>query len=183
MHASFFFHGFTSVWRTLVVGLLAYGSLVVLLRLAGKRTIAKMNIFDFVVVVAIGSTLANVLVSPDVDLVDGLVGLFVLVAVQYVISWATAHSRRVEKWVNGQPTLLLYRGECLFPVMKANRVTEQEVRAAVRAAGIASLERVHAVVLETDGVFSVVRADGGTPPAVMADVAGYPLDLEGMDAR
>ena len=153
MDGSIFFHGFRPLWRTLLVGLLAYASLVILLRLSGKRAIAKMNIFDFVVVVAIGSTLANVITTPELDLVDGLAGLFILVAVQYVISWATAHSHRVEKWVNGEPTLLLYRGECIFPVMKAHRITEQEVRAAVRMAGLASLDQAHAVVLETDGVF------------------------------
>ncbi|HEX6749809.1 MAG TPA: YetF domain-containing protein [Longimicrobium sp.] len=181
MDGSIFFHGFGPLGRTLLVGLISYATLVVLLRLSGKRAISKMNIFDFVVVVAIGSTLANVITTPDLDLADGLAALFVLVAVQHLISWATAHSHRVEKWVNGEPTLLLYRGQCIETVMKAHRVTKQEVRAAVRMAGLSSLDHAHAVVLETDGVFSVIEEGGALCRNVMVDVAGYPRDLETTD--
>jgi uncharacterized membrane protein YcaP (DUF421 family) len=56
MDGSVFFRGFGPVGRTLLVGFLAHAALVLLLRLSGKRAIAKMNIFDFVVVVALGST-------------------------------------------------------------------------------------------------------------------------------
>jgi uncharacterized membrane protein YcaP (DUF421 family) len=178
MDRSIFFHGLSPIARTLLVGFIAYISLVALLRLSGKRTIAKMNIFDFVVTVALGSTLANIITTADLDLATGLTSLAVLVGVQYAISWGTSRSRRFERWVNGRPTLLLYRGQCIFPVMKAMRVTEEEVRAAVRMAGLRSFDRVHAVVMETDGVFSVVRAESAGHPVVMSDVSGYPEHLE-----
>lgn len=178
MDGSVFFRGFGPLGRTLLVGFLAYAALVLLLRLSGKRAIAKMNIFDFVVVVALGSALANIIMDPQVDLVTGLAGLLLLVGVQYGVSWATAHSRQIERWVNGQPELLFYRGEFMRSVMKEHRVTEDEVRAAIRTAGHGRLEVVYAVVLETDGVFSVVPVEGTWRHDVMDDVSGYPAHLK-----
>ena len=179
MDGSVFFRGFGPVGRTLLVGFLAYAALVLLLRLSGKRAIAKMNIFDFVVVVALGSTLANIIVDPGVDLASGLAGLVLLVAVQYGVSWMTAHSKRVERWVNGQPELLFFRGEFIRPVMKRHRVTEEEVRAALRTSGVGVLDDAYAVVLETDGVFSVVREHRAGRHDVMDDVGGFPRHLDG----
>ena len=178
MNGSIFFRSLSPLARTLVVGTIAYAVLVVLLRLSGKRAIAKMNIFDFVVTVALGSTLANVITDADIDLATGITALVLLVGVQYAISWSASHSARFEKWINGRPTLLLYRGQFIYPAMKANRVTEEEVRSAIRMAGLVSLESVYAVVMETDGVFSVMRADQSTVSPVMSDVTGFPEHLE-----
>ena len=55
--------------------------------------------------------------------------------------------------------------------MKSQRVTESEIRAAVHAVGIASLEDIEAVVLETDGSFSVIRPSPQTSRSALADVA------------
>lgn len=61
-----FFSSGTTLIRTLVVGVLAYISLVLLLRLSGRRTLSKMNAFDLVVTVALGSTFATILLNRDV---------------------------------------------------------------------------------------------------------------------
>jgi uncharacterized membrane protein YcaP (DUF421 family) len=183
MDGSVFFHGFGPPGRALLVGFLAYVALVLLLRLSGKRAIAKMNIFDFVVVVALGSTLASIIVDPGVDLASGLAGLVLLVGVQYAVSWMTAHSKRVERWVNGRPELLFFRGEFIRPAMKRHRVTEEEVRASIRMAGQGGLADVYAVVIETDGVFSVVHEDRTGRHDVMDDVGGFPRHLDGGAVR
>lgn len=72
---------------------------------------------------ALGSTLDNIITSPNVDLATMLAALAVLVGVQYAISRGMAHSPRFERWANGRPTLLLYRGQCIFPVVTEMRVT------------------------------------------------------------
>jgi uncharacterized membrane protein YcaP (DUF421 family) len=66
-----FFNGWESLGRTAVAGVVAYVSLIIILRFSGKRTLAKMNAFDLVVTVALGSTLATVVVSRDVVLAEG----------------------------------------------------------------------------------------------------------------
>ena len=157
-----FFSGWDSLFRTLVVGVLAYVALVVFLRVSGKRTLSKMNAFDLVVTVALGSILATVLLARDVALVDGLAAFALLIGLQFTVTWSSVRVRWVRRLATGEPLMLLYGGEFLPAALRQARVTEDELRAAVRAAGFGSLDQVRAVVLETDGSFSIIRpAEGG----------------------
>jgi uncharacterized membrane protein YcaP (DUF421 family) len=142
--------------RTLLIGVLAYAALVAMLRVSGKRTLAKMNAFDFVVTVAIGSTLSSVLINRSVSLAQGALALALLIALQFAITWTTVRWKALRTMLTGEPSLLLRHGEMIGTAMKKARVTEAELRAAVRRAGLADLEEVDAVVLETDGTFSVI---------------------------
>ncbi len=152
-----FFDGWEAIFRTAIIGVLAYVALITVLRISGKRTLSKMNAFDLIVTVALGSTLATILLSKDVSLVQGIVALGLLVGMQFVVTWSSVRARWVRQLVTGEPALVLYQGELLPSALKSARVTEDEVRAAVRSAGLPMLEVVEAVVLETDGSFSVVR--------------------------
>ena len=152
-----FFDTWTGLARVAVVGALAYAALVVLLRVSGNRTLSKMNAFDLVVTVALGSTLATILLSKDVALAEGVLALALLVGLQFAVTWLSVRSSTVTRLVKSEPTLLLYRGEVLRRQMRRSRVTEEEVRAAVREQGVGSLQGVEAVVLETDGTLSVVE--------------------------
>jgi uncharacterized membrane protein YcaP (DUF421 family) len=151
-----FFDDAASVLRTLVIGVSAYVSLIVLLRLSGKRTLSKMNAFDFVVTVALGSTLATVLLSKNVTLAQGVSAFALLIAMQFVVTWSSVRVRWVRRVTTGEPSLLLFRGQFLTSAMRRARVTRDEICSAVRASGCGSLQAVEAVVLETDGSFSVV---------------------------
>lgn len=167
-----FFDNWAALGRILVVGTLAYVGLVVLLRASGKRTLAKMNAFDFVVTVALGSTLATVLLTGQVSLAEGLLGLGLLVALQFAVAWLGVRLGGVRKAVKSQPTLLVRDGRLLEDALHAERVTRGEILQAVRATGFGGLDRVDAVVLETDGTFSVVsRSNAGSGDAY-ADVRG-----------
>ncbi len=157
----FFFSGWQSLLRTLVVGVLAYVTLLLFLRFSGKRTLSKMNAFDFVVTVALGSTLATVLLTKDVALADGALAFALLVGLQFVVTWSSVRARWVRQLVTGEPLMLLHRGDFLPSALRQVRVTHDEIRAAVRAAGLAGLSDAEAVVLETDGSFSVIRRGEG----------------------
>jgi len=173
------FDGWAGIGRTLVVGALAYAALVVILRVSGKRTLSKMNAFDFVVTVALGSTLATILLSQNVALAEGITALALLVGLQYAITWLSVRSPAVNDLVKSEPALLLYRGEFLHGQMRRSRVVEAEVRAAVRAQGVASLAEVEAVVLETDGSFSVVERSDAERRSALAGLGGSAIDPAG----
>jgi uncharacterized membrane protein YcaP (DUF421 family) len=143
--------------RILVVGPLAYLALVAVLRVSGARTLSKLNAFDLVVTVALGSTLATVLLDTSVSLAEGVLGLVVLVLLQFVVSRTSLRSARVERLFTSEPVLLYRRGFLHGPMRRA-RVTEDEVRQAARSSGTASLDGVTAVVLETDGTLSVLSS-------------------------
>jgi uncharacterized membrane protein YcaP (DUF421 family) len=155
-----FFDGWQSIGRTLAIGPLAYLVLVLTLRVSGKRTLSKMNAFDLVVTVALGSTLATVLLSKDVALADGAAALGLLVALQFAVTWSSVRWGWIRRMVRSEPSLLLRRGELMPGALRQQRVIAEEVLSAIRSAGVAAVEDVEAVVLETDGTFSVVERSG-----------------------
>ncbi|WP_110669501.1 DUF421 domain-containing protein [Salinicola halophilus] len=158
--------------HTLIVGFLSFLALIVVIRLSGKRTLSKWNAFDFVVTIALGSTLSTALVSTDVSLAQSITAFVLIVALQFVITFTSVRSESVKNLVKSRPALLLRDGEFLTRTMHQERVVEAELRAAIRENGIADVEKVHAVVLETDGTFSVI-SQAGTTNSALAGVAGY----------
>lgn len=166
-----FFETWLGLIRVIVVGVFAYLGLMLWLRISGKRTLSKWNAFDFVVTIALGSTLATVLLSKDVALVEGIFAFVVLIGLQYIITWLTVRSPMVQRIIKAEPTLLLRRGQFLSEALKSQRVTESEVRAAVRGAGIAAIEEVEAVVLETDGSVSVIGKTENKSRSALSDVS------------
>ena len=167
-----FFDGWMPLLRVLVLGVLAYTALVLLLRITGKRTLSKLNAFDLVVTVALGSTLATILLSRDVTLSQGVLALALLIGLQWVITWSSVRSRRVAQAVAAEPSLLFLRGRFLDAAMKRERVTEDELRAAVRGQGLADLGQVAAVVMETDGSMTVIADSGSGGWTALANVRG-----------
>lgn len=154
-----FFHSWADIGRTALVGALAYVALVLMLRVSGKRTLSKMNAFDFVVTVALGSTLTTILLSKDVALLEGLVAFALLIALQFVVAAFSFRSQGFQKLVKAQPALLYYDGHFLDEPMRRERVTREELVAAVRSQGLLSMADVAAVVLETDGSFTTLKQE------------------------
>lgn len=144
--------------RTLIVGTMAYVVLVLFLRISGKRTLAKLNAFDLVVTVALGSTLSAILLQQSIALAQGAVALGLLIALQYVVTTASVLSRPVAKIIRSEPSLLVRRGEFCRKAMARQRIMEGEVLSAVRAQGSADIATIEAVFLESDGKLSVVKS-------------------------
>ncbi|HEY0459330.1 MAG TPA: YetF domain-containing protein [Pyrinomonadaceae bacterium] len=175
--AKFFFDNWSKLGRSLILAVLAYAILVFLLRISGKRTLTKMNVFDFVFVVALGSTLATTILSTDVTLADGVLAFVALMALQILLSWLCVKSHWLDSIVNGEPALLVHKGRFLTETMQRERVTKEEVFAAVRNMGLLTLDEIDSVVLETDGRLSVVwnKTQGAT--SSLADVPGHPSEV------
>lgn len=161
MDAPFFFETWSGVLRVLVVGTAAYAILIGMLRISGKRTLSKMNAFDLIVTVALGSTLAAMLLDANVPLVEGVTALALLICLQYAITWASVRSARVRQIIKADPALLVHDGQYLDAALRAQRVTRDEVDAALRAQGKAEIGHIRYVVLETDGTMTVVPKDAG----------------------
>lgn len=166
------FDNWTDIFRTLIVGVLAYFTLLALLRLSGKRTLSQMSAFDLVVTVAIGSVLATIILSEDVALAEGVVAYITLIGLQFMIEWTSVRSKTVRDLVKGYPQLLFYRGAFLEREMRRERVDRQEILAAIRDQGIADLNDVEAVVLETNGVFTVLERPTSMQQSTLQDVQG-----------
>ena len=152
------FNGWDGVLRILLIAPAAYVALILILRMSGKRTLAKLNAFDFVVTIAIGSTLASVITSSTLSLVDGLVALGLLVGMQFIVTAASVRLPWVNDVVKAEATLLVRKGELLPGAMRRQRITSDEIEAAIRQSGGRGVEDAEAVFLETDGSLAVTRA-------------------------
>ncbi|KST70003.1 DUF421 domain-containing protein [Mastigocoleus testarum] len=160
--------------HTFTVGTLAYIAIIFLLRVSGKRTLSKWNSFDFIVTIAFGSILASLLLSTNTSLAQGILGFGLLILLQYIITWLSVRSNIIQKLVKAKPSLLLYQGKILHHILKQERVAEGEVLAALRSNGITAIEDAQAVILETDGSFSVIQQLGNGYASALKDVKGYP---------
>ncbi|QIR85423.1 DUF421 domain-containing protein [Paracoccus sp. AK26] len=160
MDQPIFFDTWASLGRVILVGTLAYAGLVVMLRVSGKRTLSKMNAFDLIVTIALGSTLATVLLNRSVPLVEGLAAFALLVGLQYVITWLSVRSDQFQDLIKAEPTVLISKGKPVPGALMRQRVTMEEIRAAMRQSGHAELNSDITVVLETDGSLSIL-AHGG----------------------
>ena len=167
------FGSWESVVRTLVVGSLSYFGLIFWLRISGKRTLSKWNSFDFVVTIALGSLFASALLSKSTSFVQAMVAIGLLVGLQFLITYISVRTQAIQAIVKSEPTLLLFKGEIIRSALIKERVAEGEILAAIRLNGSASIENVDAVVLETDGSFSVVEKLDIEAATAFKDVRGF----------
>lgn len=154
---NYFFDGWKPLVRIFLVGSLSYIVLVFLLRVAGKRTLAQMSGFDFVITVAIGSTFGRLITAKGVTLAESAAAFLLLILLQVGFGWLDMKYRWFSKTVKSQPTLLYYKGSFLEGNIRKCRINKDEVLGVIREQGIESLDEVEAVVLETSGGWSVVR--------------------------
>jgi uncharacterized membrane protein YcaP (DUF421 family) len=165
---SFLFESWTGLMRVLVVGLAAYVFVLLILRVSGKRTLSKMNAFDFIVTIALGSTVSAVILDKSVPLAEGAAALGLLVLLQYAITWLSVRFSSVSGLVKAEPSLLARDGRLLHDAMRRERVTREEIEAAIRQHGRRGIGDVEMVILETDGSMSVISGLGGRQPKARA---------------
>ncbi len=169
------FDSWADLLRVLLVGSAAYGALMVVLRVSGKRTLSQLNAFDFVVTVSLGSTLATVLLSADTSWTEGVLALALLAGLQFLVAWISTHLPWVRPALTSRPAVLLQDGELQHEAMRRNRLSEAEVRQAVRRQGIGDFSKVGAVVLETNGTVSVIPTTQYGNGSAMEEVRGVAL--------
>ena len=151
-----FFQNWEGLARTIVVGTLAYAALILFLRISGKRTLAKLNAFDLVVTVALGSTLSAVILQESIALAEGATALGLLILMQYVVTFLSVRSAILAKWIRSEPALLVRKGEFCEAAMRRERITRDEALSAIRSAGGSGTEDVDALILESDGTLSAI---------------------------
>ena len=137
--------------KTLVV----YVFLVVGLRLLGKRELGQMSLYDLVLVIILGNAVQNAMINNDNTLGGGIVAGTVLLLANRVLNTVIVRSARTERLLVGEPVLIVSDGVAL-PAMERQRVTRDQLDAALREHGYDSLDGIHSVILEVDGTMSVI---------------------------
>ncbi|MFB0611637.1 DUF421 domain-containing protein [Aurantiacibacter poecillastricola] len=170
------FDSWSDMWRVLIITITIYAALILILRGVGKRSLAKLNIFDLVVTVALGSTLATIMLSKDVSFAEGALAFIVLCGLQWVVAWISLRAKWFKKLIRSEPRLLFSDGKFLDRAMRDERILRQEVHAEIRNHGFGDLEDIAAVILETDGTFSVISRQNAKTRSAMESVRKDPGD-------
>ncbi|HEY6807886.1 MAG TPA: YetF domain-containing protein [Gemmatimonadales bacterium] len=141
--------------RTTVV----YAAVLIGLRLAGKRQLGQLSVFDFVLLLVIANAVQNAMVGPDTSLAGGLVAAAVLLLWHAGLDRLRRSSRSAARLLGGSAVLLIYRGRILHDHLAREHITSDELLQALREHGVGAVEDVRLAALEPDGAVSVVRED------------------------
>lgn len=143
-------------WELVVRSIAVYAFLLLILRISGKRQIGQLAPFDLVLLLVLSNAVQNSMSAGDNSLIGGLLIASTLVAINFLVGYATYKNKRLEALLEGRPQILIHDGRLYDDVMAKSQLTHHELDAALRQAGCMSIAEVRSAILENNGVISVV---------------------------
>ncbi|MGE5175184.1 MAG: DUF421 domain-containing protein [Hyphomicrobiales bacterium] len=143
------------VARTLVI----YLTLLVGLRLTGKRQVGQLTPFDLLLLLLLANAVQNAMVGPDVSVAGGLIAAATLFGVNAVVARFALGGARTARLVEGTPTLLVRHGHVLEQNLVREGISRDDLLRALREHGVEAVDAVRTAILEVDGTVSVLRED------------------------
>lgn len=145
-------------WLELVIrGLVIYLSVLLLLRISGKRQIGQMGATEFVAILLISNAVQNAMNGGDNSLVGGLILAVTLVALSSLIAFLTFRSRTASRIFEGSPTLIIHKGKILSRPLHREWMSPTELKTLLRKQGVHDLREIETAILEADGTLSVTK--------------------------
>jgi len=137
-----------------------YVFLLVALRFAGKRQLGQMSSFDLVVLLMISNVVQNAMIGNDNSITGGLIGATTILVLNYAVARSVFGSKRLERFVEGAPTVLIHDGKLIESNLHRELLTHDELMAALRKQGIFAVEDVKFALLEETGAITAVKRTG-----------------------
>lgn len=143
--------------------ILIYASCLIAVRIAGRRTVARLSAFDYVVTIALGSVIATTAVSKETPYLNGVVAIVVLLTLQVSIGALRLKSDLVRRLTDFQPDVIYSAGKLDLPTSPLSaQTTLEEIESKVRRTGLNDWTRVEKIILEPDGSVSVILKSAGS---------------------
>ncbi|WP_183814690.1 DUF421 domain-containing protein [Parvularcula dongshanensis] len=153
------FGGWDGLFEVILVSPIIYLLVIVFVRVSGKRTTGQMNNFDWIVTVAMGSVVASGIVINTVEVVEAAAAVAMLTGLQFALTSLTRRFRAIDRLAKTEPCLLVRRGKVDERALAKERLTKDELAAALRQHGLARLDEIEWLLLENTGRFSVITKD------------------------
>jgi len=131
--------------------ILVYAFLIIGLRLAGKRELAQLNPFDLVVLLTLSNTVQDAIIGDDNTVTGGVIGASTLLFVNYVLVRFVSRHEKVERFIEGEPRMLIENGEIKTDCLDKEAISLLELEAAAHKQGFASLAEVDRAELDPNG--------------------------------
>ena len=151
------------ILKTFASCVVIFVAILVIVRIYGLRSFAKMSSVDFASTIAVGSILASVAINTDQSLLKGVVALLTIIGFQQLYSYAKRKSDWLERVGENNPTFLMWEGEVLTDNLRKAGVTHADLMAKLREANVFRLTDVKAVVFEATGDVSVLHGKDHGP--------------------
>jgi uncharacterized membrane protein YcaP (DUF421 family) len=143
--------------ESVVRGLIVYFFLLVVFRVAGRRTLADMTTFDLVLTLIISETTQQAMVDSDHSMTNAALLILTLVGANIALSMLKLYYPAAEKWLDGRPFIIVENGKCLHSRMNKARVDEGDIMEAARKShGLAQLSQIRYAVLERGGIITII---------------------------
>jgi uncharacterized membrane protein YcaP (DUF421 family) len=156
-----------SVGEKILRSLICYFFLLIMFRLLGKREVGQMTPFDLIVLLVLSNVLQNAMIGPDNSVTGGLIGATAILTVNWVVGRISFISPRLERAIEGVPTVLVHDGKIVEANLRRETVSHADLLSNLRLQGIFDVKDVRVAVLETSGKISVLRvgdtASGDVP--------------------
>lgn len=172
MFETLLFDNWKSLFRIFAMSLLVYPFLIIILRASGKRSLTKVNIFDFIITVTYGAAFASILLTKSLTVADGFLVLTILTLFQYVFSKLEVRFDFFAKLTKSKPVFLYVDKEFKQDALKKNRLRKADLNGSVRKEGLASYDQVEAIVLEGDGTVAVIQKSANGAVDALEGVEG-----------
>jgi uncharacterized membrane protein YcaP (DUF421 family) len=143
--------------------LIVYLTLLVGLRLTGKRQVGQLTPFDLLLLLLLSNAVQNAMVGPDTSVVGGLVAAGTLFAANFVVAKIARGSGSAAELLEGTPTILIRNGDILESNLVQEGISRADLLRALREHGIDDPKLVRLAILEVDGSISVLREDEVPP--------------------
>jgi len=127
------------------------------IRLIGKKHVGELAPFDLIVLLIVSETVQNAMIGQDKSLFGGLISAATLLAIAQVMNWLSWHSKKMSRYLEGSPKVIVSHGQRLKSVMASERITLAELMEALRHHGMTNISDVRFAILENDGRISVIK--------------------------
>ncbi|MBK6400126.1 MAG: DUF421 domain-containing protein [Bacteroidetes bacterium] len=133
-----------------------YVAIILGIKIFGKKELSQLSVIDLVFILLISNSVQNAMVGSNTSLAGGVTAAASLFIVNYILKQFLFREKKVSQWIQGSPVILIHEGKIVEEHLKNERITHDELDAAIREHGVSSMEEVNLAILEVDGTISIL---------------------------
>lgn len=145
-----------SILEIVVRSVIIYLFIIIAIRISGKKELAQISVIDLVFILLISNAVQNAMVGSDNSLSGGIIAAGSLFLVNIILKFITYRFKKAKGFIEGEPVLLIHNGKLIRNNLNKEKISIDELEAAVREHGVAKIEDVDFAILENDGNISII---------------------------
>ncbi|MBK6988594.1 MAG: DUF421 domain-containing protein [Bacteroidetes bacterium] len=133
-----------------------YLFMILAIKFFGKKELSQLSVIDLVFILLISNSVQNAMVGPSTTLEGGITAAASLFIINSILKQFLFRDKKVNQWIQGSPVILVHDGKIIEDHLKNEKITHEELEAAIREHGVNSVSDVNLAILEVDGNISIL---------------------------